>query len=92
MYAMLWKARQKRKLFTKCFHLLQAGSTLYAQLEIWKAARHEPWRPQWEHQQPSGQGSPNPTPAGLPSADDMSDGEFYYIMLCLTTLFLCKKF
>ncbi|CAH0397367.1 unnamed protein product [Chilo suppressalis] len=51
----------------------QAGSTLYAQLEIWKAARHEPWRTsQWsEHQQPS----PNPTPAGLPSADDMSDDE-----------------
>ncbi|XP_026326708.1 DNA-binding protein D-ETS-4-like isoform X4 [Hyposmocoma kahamanoa] len=49
----------------------QAGSTLYAQLEIWKAARHEPWRPQWEHQQPS----PNPTPAALPSADDMSDDE-----------------
>ncbi|XP_028173284.1 DNA-binding protein D-ETS-4-like [Ostrinia furnacalis] len=52
----------------------QAGSTLYAQLEIWKAARHEAWRPtQWsEHQQPS----PNPTPAGLPSADDMSDGTY----------------
>ncbi|XP_049865295.1 DNA-binding protein D-ETS-4-like isoform X2 [Pectinophora gossypiella] len=50
----------------------QAGSTLYAQLEIWKAARHEAWRSQWsEHQQPS----PNPAPAGLPSADDMSDDE-----------------
>lgn len=59
------------------FLLLQAGSTLFAQLEIWKAARHEAWRPQWEHQQPS----PNPTPAAMPSADDMSDGKFYYIML-----------
>ncbi|KAL0839302.1 hypothetical protein ABMA28_016047 [Loxostege sticticalis] len=51
----------------------EAGTTLYAQLEIWKAARHDAWRTsQWtEHQQPS----PTPTPAGLPSADDMSDDE-----------------
>ncbi|CAK1578034.1 unnamed protein product [Parnassius mnemosyne] len=51
----------------------QAGSTLYAQLEIWKAARHEGWRPTpWpEHEQ----ASPKPTPAVLPSADDMSDDE-----------------
>ncbi|XP_013190116.1 DNA-binding protein D-ETS-4 isoform X1 [Amyelois transitella] len=50
----------------------QGGSTLYAQLEIWKAARHEAWRTsQWPEQQ----ASPKPTPAGLPSADDMSDDE-----------------
>ncbi|XP_050342023.1 DNA-binding protein D-ETS-4 isoform X1 [Nymphalis io] len=50
----------------------QAGSTLYAQLEIWKAARHESWRSQWvEHEQPS----PTPAPPCLPSPDDMSDAE-----------------
>ncbi|XP_072941464.1 DNA-binding protein D-ETS-4 isoform X2 [Epargyreus clarus] len=51
----------------------QAGSTLYAQLEIWKAARHEGWRstPWSEHEQPS----PTPAPTGLPSADDMSDDD-----------------
>ncbi|XP_011562451.3 DNA-binding protein D-ETS-4 isoform X1 [Plutella xylostella] len=52
----------------------QAGSTLYAQLEIWKASRHEAWRSmQWP--EPAQQLSPNPKPAGLPSADDMSDEE-----------------
>ncbi|KAJ0179149.1 hypothetical protein K1T71_004861 [Dendrolimus kikuchii] len=52
---------------------LQAGSTLHAQLEIWKAARHEAWRTsQWSEQH---QPSPNPTPAGQPSADDMSDDD-----------------
>ncbi|CAG4987966.1 unnamed protein product [Parnassius apollo] len=52
-------------------HKLEAR--LYAQLEIWKAARHEGWRPTpWpEHEQ----ASPKPTPAVLPSADDMSDDE-----------------
>ncbi|XP_013161713.1 PREDICTED: DNA-binding protein D-ETS-4-like isoform X2 [Papilio xuthus] len=51
----------------------QAGSTLYAQLEIWKAARHETWRPApWSEQE---QTSPKPAPPGLPSADDMSDDE-----------------
>ncbi|XP_068627656.1 DNA-binding protein D-ETS-4-like isoform X2 [Battus philenor] len=51
----------------------QAGSTLYAQLEIWKAARHESWRatPWSEHEQPS----PKPTQPGQPSTDDMSDDE-----------------
>ncbi|XP_061706247.1 DNA-binding protein D-ETS-4 isoform X2 [Cydia pomonella] len=47
----------------------QAGSTLYAQLEIWKAASHEAWRQQWAESQPS------PTPAPVPSADDMSEDE-----------------
>ncbi|XP_073967633.1 DNA-binding protein D-ETS-4-like isoform X1 [Choristoneura fumiferana] len=49
----------------------QAGSTLYAQLEIWKAARHEVWRPTaWSEPQPS------PAPAQAPpSADDMSEDE-----------------
>lgn len=50
----------------------QAGSTLYAQLEIWKAARHEQWRSQWG--EGPAQSSPNPT-AALPSADDMSDDD-----------------
>ncbi|CAK1551562.1 unnamed protein product [Leptosia nina] len=51
----------------------QAGSTLYAQLEIWKAARHESWRstPWTEQEQPS----PKPAPVGLPSAEDTSDDE-----------------
>ncbi|CAH2091660.1 unnamed protein product [Euphydryas editha] len=50
----------------------QAGSTLYAQLEIWKAARHECWRGQWvEHEQPS----PTPAPPSRTSPDDMSDDE-----------------
>ncbi|XP_022829157.1 DNA-binding protein D-ETS-4-like isoform X2 [Spodoptera litura] len=44
----------------------QAGSTLYAQLEIWRTSQGS------DHQQLSA--SPIPTPAGLPSADDMSDG------------------
>ncbi|XP_038213015.1 DNA-binding protein D-ETS-4-like isoform X1 [Zerene cesonia] len=49
----------------------QAGSTLYAQLEIWKAARHESWRSPWtENEQPS----PTPAPVGLP-AEDTSDDE-----------------
>lgn len=45
----------------------QAGSTLYAQLEIWRTSQRT------EHQQVTA--SPIPTPAGLPSADDMSDDE-----------------
>ncbi|PZC83407.1 hypothetical protein B5X24_HaOG207791 [Helicoverpa armigera] len=44
----------------------QAGSTLYAQLEIWRTSQGS------DHHQLSA--SPIPTPAGLPSADDMSDG------------------
>ncbi|XP_052751542.1 DNA-binding protein D-ETS-4-like isoform X2 [Galleria mellonella] len=65
----------------------QAGSTLYAQLEIWKAARHEAWRSsQWSEQQQQQQQqqqqhqqqqstTDKQTPAGLPSVDDMSDDE-----------------
>ncbi|CAB3229278.1 unnamed protein product [Arctia plantaginis] len=45
----------------------QAGSTLYAQLEIWRTSQRS------EHQNIST--SPIPTPAGLPSADDMSEDE-----------------
>ncbi|XP_045488042.1 DNA-binding protein D-ETS-4 isoform X2 [Pieris rapae] len=51
----------------------QAGSTLHAQLEIWKAARHDSWSstPWAEQEQPS----PKPTPVGLPSAEDTSEDE-----------------
>ncbi|CAG9562931.1 unnamed protein product [Danaus chrysippus] len=47
----------------------QAGSTLYAQLEIWKAARHEGWRSQWTEQR-----APTPAPPA-PATDDMSDDD-----------------
>ncbi|XP_050681616.1 DNA-binding protein D-ETS-4-like isoform X2 [Leptidea sinapis] len=49
----------------------QAGSTLYAQLEIWKAARHENWRTSWsDHEQPAS--TPAPVVA---TTDDISDDE-----------------
>ena len=54
--------------FDHCLLLLQAGSTLYAQLEIWRTSQGP------DHHQLSA--SPIPTPAGLPSADDMSDGAY----------------
>ncbi|XP_041973016.1 DNA-binding protein D-ETS-4-like isoform X2 [Aricia agestis] len=48
----------------------QAGSTLYAQLEIWKAARHESWRnTPWMEEQAS------PTPQIPIPTEDMSDDE-----------------
>ncbi|GBP07299.1 DNA-binding protein D-ETS-4 [Eumeta japonica] len=52
----------------------QSGSTLYAQLEIWKAARHEGWRPSaWQEGTPQHSPRPAPAPAPTPAHDDSEE-------------------